>query len=179
MVTLPQPAPTRLVRRLVAQTRAEARREVLGWFLDELPGSEASTTRYQYVVEEVGQEGEVMLVRPAMLNKGSDFAVVAPSWLTYKNGNPKPPSHQDVLVLARTIGNAEAERPDLLPAIRCVHACGSIVDAVRQLPDELRTDRAALLLSVLKWLFIEQDITYWNYSGRDRLLAFLEDELRR
>ncbi|HEX4378605.1 MAG TPA: hypothetical protein VH022_01105, partial [Candidatus Acidoferrum sp.] len=25
---------------------------------------------------------------------------------------------------------------------------------------------AELLLKVLKWLFVEQDITYWNYDGR-------------
>lgn len=176
---MPQSSPTRLVRRLAGETRAGVRREVLSWFLDELPGSEESTTRYHYVVEELGPEGEVVLVRPAMLNKGSDFAVVAPGWLTYKNGNPKPPSHQDVLELAKTFGGAEAGRSDLLPAIRRVHACGSISDAIRQLPDEFRTSRAALLLSILKWLFIEQDITYWNYSGRDRLMLFLEEELRK
>jgi hypothetical protein len=26
-----------------------------------------------------------------------------------------------------------------------------------------------LILAVLKWLFIEQDIRYWNYSGREML----------
>lgn len=26
-----------------------------------------------------------------------------------------------------------------------------------------------MILKVLKWLFIEQDIRYWNYSGRDML----------
>ena len=26
-----------------------------------------------------------------------------------------------------------------------------------------------LLVKTLKWLFIEQDIRYWNYSGRDML----------
>lgn len=26
-----------------------------------------------------------------------------------------------------------------------------------------------MLLKVLKWLFIEQDITYWNYDGREML----------
>ncbi|MBI3051538.1 hypothetical protein HYY74_03705 [Candidatus Woesearchaeota archaeon] len=25
------------------------------------------------------------------------------------------------------------------------------------------------LLKILKWLFIEQDITYWNYDGREML----------
>ena len=26
-----------------------------------------------------------------------------------------------------------------------------------------------LIIKTLKWLFIEQDIRYWNYSGRDML----------
>ena len=33
-----------------------------------------------------------------------------------------------------------------------------------QFQNGLPTD---LILKVLKWLFIEQDITYWNRSGRD------------
>ena len=27
-----------------------------------------------------------------------------------------------------------------------------------------------MLLSIIEWLFIEQDITYWNYSGRKMLM---------
>ena len=27
-----------------------------------------------------------------------------------------------------------------------------------------------LILKVIKWFFIEQDITYWNYSGRNMLM---------
>ena len=28
---------------------------------------------------------------------------------------------------------------------------------------------AEMILKVFKWLFIEQEIRYWNYSGRDML----------
>ncbi|WP_220092229.1 hypothetical protein [Helicobacter sp. 16-1353] len=28
-----------------------------------------------------------------------------------------------------------------------------------------------LILKVLKWFFIEQDIRYWNYSGREMFMA--------
>ena len=30
-----------------------------------------------------------------------------------------------------------------------------------------------LILKILKWMFIEQDIRYWNYSGRSELYAYL------
>jgi hypothetical protein len=26
-----------------------------------------------------------------------------------------------------------------------------------------------MIIKTIKWLFIEQDIRYWNYSGRDML----------
>ena len=32
-----------------------------------------------------------------------------------------------------------------------------------------------LMLKLLKWLFIEQDVTYWNYSGRAKLYDGLKD----
>jgi hypothetical protein len=31
-----------------------------------------------------------------------------------------------------------------------------------------------MLLKILKWLFIEQDITYWNYDGRQMLKMAIE-----
>lgn len=34
------------------------------------------------------------------------------------------------------------------------------------------------ILKVVKWLFIEQDVTYWNWSGRSMLYSGLrEDDL--
>lgn len=34
---------------------------------------------------------------------------------------------------------------------------------------------AELILKSIKWLFIEQDITYWNWSGRDMLYSGLSN----
>jgi hypothetical protein len=36
-----------------------------------------------------------------------------------------------------------------------------------------------LLLKILKWLFIEQDITYWNYDGRGMLKMAIDEELEQ
>ena len=33
-----------------------------------------------------------------------------------------------------------------------------------------------MLLKILKWLFIEQDITYWNYDGRQMLKMAIDNE---
>jgi len=34
----------------------------------------------------------------------------------------------------------------------------------------------AIILLAIKWLFIEQDITYWNWSGRNMLMNSLKDK---
>lgn len=34
---------------------------------------------------------------------------------------------------------------------------------------------AELLVKVIKWFFIEQDVTYWNYSGRAKLLHAIQN----
>ncbi len=31
-----------------------------------------------------------------------------------------------------------------------------------------------MLLKVLKWFFILEDVDYWNYNGRDELMDFIE-----
>jgi hypothetical protein len=31
-----------------------------------------------------------------------------------------------------------------------------------------------IILLAIKWLFIEQDITYWNWSGRDMLWGHIQ-----
>ena len=31
------------------------------------------------------------------------------------------------------------------------------------------------ILKIVKWLFLEQDVTYWNYSGRGMLYQCLKD----
>ena len=33
-----------------------------------------------------------------------------------------------------------------------------------------------IVLLAIKWLFIEQDITYWNWSGRNMLKISLEEK---
>ena len=33
-----------------------------------------------------------------------------------------------------------------------------------------------IVLLAIKWLFIEQDITYWNWSGRNMLKESLEKD---
>jgi hypothetical protein len=34
-----------------------------------------------------------------------------------------------------------------------------------------------MLLKVLKWLFIEQDVTFWNYYGRGKLRVGIKEQI--
>ena len=35
-----------------------------------------------------------------------------------------------------------------------------------------------MLLKILKWLFIEQDVTYWNYDGGQMLRMAIDEETK-
>lgn len=52
--------------------------------------------------------------------------------------------------------------------------CASLCDGIDNPDWVFRAERA---LKVAKWLFIEQDITDWNTSGRDMLMNGIKDVL--
>ena len=65
-------------------------------------------------------------------------------------------------------------------AVGAIHDCAEPADALAA-----QADLAALkvglapdtLLLILKWLFIEQDLTYWAQRGRDMLMRAIETEV--
>lgn len=125
-------------------------------------------TRYKYYVETLKDGRRIYLLRPTFLNKGIDFQV----WLEkYDGDKDKKPSHKGII---QDLNLKHKEKPteynDLLKAIDRVWTCEE--------PDKVLRDyrfsfskglSVEALLKILKWLFIEQDITYWNYDGREML----------
>jgi hypothetical protein len=65
----------------------------------------------------------------------------------------------------------------LFGAIADVFDCKSVPQVLTVYP-ELALMGSGLppqkLLLVLKWLFIEQDLAYWLYRGRDKLMGAIE-----
>ena len=56
-----------------------------------------------------------------------------------------------------------------LDIIEQIYNCENI--DIRELVKNLRFDRGLpieVVLKIIKWFFIEQDIRYWNYSGRNK-----------
>ena len=91
------------------------------------------------------------------------------------------PSHVDVIDdLAGKVKAAPSLKEDLFAAVSDVYDCVE--------PDEIMENRSALngvrtglpmdkLLKIIKWLFIEQDLTYWLQTGRNMLMAAIEEKV--
>ena len=145
-------------------------------FLNEAPGSETQTTEYIYIVEiDSKSERKVYLIHPAYLNNGFDFTIHVENQV-FIHGNrrddiPAHPHIYDDLLAKKT------ENPALFKQMKSlldkVFFCNPIQDTEYGIYPFSSGIPVELLFKTIKWLFIEQDITYWNYEGRGRLYKFL------
>lgn len=129
----------------------------------------------RYFVETFDSGKHIYLERPTRLNKGCDFVLFAEDVIRYKNNNDKAPSHDDVLkdIKAKKSMLSSEQYAELLEAIKCIYELKSYEEAeihVRKLPQPNNWSYE-LLLKLIRWLFIEQDITYWAGQGRDMLYS--------
>ncbi len=142
--------------------------------------NEACNTKLRYFVEELSDKRRIYLERPARLNKGCDFVIYVEDLVVYKNGKDKAPSHNIVL-------DDLSEKKALLPeqewnlvlfAIESIYLCKSfatsysIVEKVKNINNGCSYE---LLLKLIRWFFIEQDITYWSGEGRDKLYNAIKE----
>lgn len=166
---------------LVDNSREKLRKVVVNAFLSEKGGywknGVKHVTRYKYFVETLKDGRRLYLLRPTYLNKGIDFQV----WVERFDGkNDKRPSHGDIFkdLEIKKKENSQ-DIPKLIDAINRVWNCEE--------PDSVLNDLKGvefkkglpveMVLKILKWLFIEQDITYWNYDGRGMLREAIEKHI--
>lgn len=149
-----------------SEDRSELRKQVINIFLDESPGTgrHVLTSKYRYITKTVDIH-EVYLSRPAQFNNGFDFT------LNVSNINFNPggrattrPTHQNIY---HDLQLKKHTDPDLYKELKLQ------IDRIYNCQHPNRTEfnfnvglNAEILLECIKWLFIEQDVTYWNYSGR-------------
>lgn len=157
-----------------ATTREEYHRQLIMLFLDEEHGSSQEWNYYDYYVE-TGKNGKrIYLHRPAYKNKGMDFEVRVEDYqFRYgKYGNiissGNRPSHDeiwnDVKAKVDEIPNDREKLKELITQVyNCEEPNEDMVNSC-SFTTGLPLD---LLLYTIKWLFIEQDMTYWNQSGRE------------
>lgn len=173
------------------RNRNTLRSNVITEFLKEEPGTgnKDLTSSYIYNVEKIDGEGVIFLSRPAHLNKGFDF-VVHVEGMVFGN-NKTNPRHSDILddltnklVYLESQGDDVVEwaRKDILSMIQKVFygvETNLIVENFEPTYDlsGLPGMSFEMILKILKWLFIEQDICYWNWSGRNMLMKGLSHTL--
>ena len=165
---------------LTLSSRDELMKNAVKTFISEKPGywkdGSKHVTRYNYFVEKLADGRRIYLKRPTFLNKGIDFQVWVEKFDGEKDGRP---SHKDIF---RDIELKKNENPEnikkLVNAIDKVWNCEEPDKVLKELDFEYKKGFSTeMLLKILKWLFIEQDITYWNYDGRIMLRMAIVEHL--
>ncbi len=160
--------------------RDELMKKAVQTFISEKPGywkeGGKHVTRYNYFVERLADGRRIYLKRPTFLNKGIDFQVWVEKFDGEKDGRP---SHKDIF---RDINLKKSENQEnikkLVNAIDRVWNCEEPDTVLKELDFKYKSGFSTeMLLKILKWLFIEQDITYWNYDGRIMLRIAINEHL--
>lgn len=161
--------------------RNDVRMRVVEAFAEEFPGKGKgdAASKYIYYVETLKDGNRVYLQRPAFLYNGFDFLVCVENTNYSAPGersrnNPKHKDIQDDLI------KKKAENPELYKnlymLLQKVYECHDVKEeeyADISFSSGLPVEH---ILKVMKWLFIEQDIRYWNYSGRNMTWSLVPDK---
>ena len=159
---------------IIEKTRADYRRTLTELFLSEAPGAPGLPTKYEYNVEKDNAGNIIYLKRPTNLNKGFDFEVRV-SNMRFKHINKNGrisysnrPSHDNIIDdLAEKKAEDSSQFTLLLTVIDAIFNCVEI-DPQIYCKFSFRSGYPVdMICKCIKWLFIEQDITYWNWSGRN------------
>ncbi len=161
-------------------SRVELRQMVVTRFLKEEPGLGGGddASHYRYNVETLNDGRRVYLTRPAYLKKGFDFRINVEGTV-FQTGHEYP-KHDDIfddLRLKRQEKTALCTR--LHRAIERVYNCEDPENILLEYQDiKFNAGHPIdLILKVIKWFLIEQDIRDWNYSGRMMFKNGIDDIL--
>ena len=157
-------------------TPNEVRMRVVEKFSQEAKGrgKQNLASRYTYYVETLSDGNRIYLRRPAFLHNGFDFLVCVEN-VNFSTSRRKrnAPTHEDILTDLKIKSTNEPELyKEIYSFIQKTYNCQEVTDAqLLSLNFTSGKFSAEMIIKVLKWLFIEQDIRYWNYSGRDMLFS--------
>ena len=154
--------------------RNDVRSRVVNQFLKELPGNGTgnNASRYDYIVANLKNGNNIILTRPANLKNGFDFLIRVSNTNFNPNGRTRDyPKHDEILqdLYTKKVTNINLYS-HLINYIEQIYNCDIEVENINfnSLNFNIGFD-TDLLLHCIKWFFIEQDIRYWNYSGRAML----------
>lgn len=157
--------------------RKKIRTLLITKFLEEEPGNGTGdlASKYTYYVEELNNGNKIYITRPAGRNNGMDFIInVQGEYFLSRSGKRrlKSPAHHNI---EADLKIKKLESPKnynkLYDLIFKIYNCET--NEFTNLPEFKNGYDTELILKILKWLFIEQDVTYWNNSGRKMLMNSL------
>ena len=154
-------------------SRNDIRMKVVNELANELPGEGKNelASKYTYYVETLNDQRRIYLRRPAFLHNGFDFVVCVEGINFNPTGRRRNyPTHNDILNdLKEKYNEAPIKYDYLYTALYAIYSCSYInIETLYSISFKSGFP-CDLIIKTLKWLFIEQDIRYWNYSGRDML----------
>jgi hypothetical protein len=133
-------------------------------------GKGEMSTNYKYIVETLKSGDRIYITRPAFNKLGFDFLIHVENH-KFLNGKDNP-KHDDLINDIKLKASSSSLSKKILNDIEKVYRCyepnKEIVDY--SLYNGLVGFPFDLILKISKWFFIEQDIRYWNYSGRNMLM---------
>ena len=156
--------------------KREAIREfIVKEFLKEKSGEGTGelSSKYSYVVEK-NDNDYLFLARPAYLNKGMDFIVCFKNerFENKKGKKSNRPSHNNIIddLITKKLENIKLYEKLLVEITKIYNCEKEREEDWLDLKFEKGFNLFVLLKSI-KWLLIEQDVTYWNFSGRNKLYS--------
>ena len=161
---------------IVENSRADYRRTLTELFLNESNGVAGAPSKYEYQVETDNAGNTIYLKRSTNLTKAFNFEVRG-SDIRFKKKSKKGrvshsnrPSHANILEDLRA---KKAEDPAQYSSLRAIIDRIFNCNEIDPLEYNAFTFQSGypvdMICKCIKWLFIEQDITYWNWSGRNML----------
>lgn len=165
---------------IMASSRVEIRKKVVLEFLKESAGSCNTTSKYEYNVEKY-EDYKIVLKRPGVFKKGFDFTVNIRGVYFKKNRRYENPSFDDIknaLKYAKSFYKEEYQyvKEEINKIFFVDDYDLSKVKNIFFKDFEGNEHPIAIIVLAIKWLFISEDISYWNWSGRNMFMNDLKSE---
>lgn len=150
--------------------RFEIVKEIVNAFIEFEGNKKGKGVKFRYSVEDLSNGKKLYIHRPGV-KWNFDFKVEIPTTCGLEEGR-----HEQIALLLRKIKNQNEKEFDELWAMTSdlYHCVNNDVDSMlKKTPITHEKDpKVDILLKVVKWLFIMEDIIYWHYEGRAFLYNF-------
>jgi len=158
--------------------RHEIVRKVVNIFIDTETQQRGKGVKFRYPVENLSINKQLFIFRPMGLRKWNfDFKVEVLEEFGLGKG-----THDEIIL---DFQNKKQENPEkfivLLRALADLYNCKEndvdrLLETYPNLQRAFQTGaKVDVLLKVVKWMFIMEDIVYWNYQGRSMLYNALKE----